>query len=61
MDKRLMGVVRKMIAGKAPSEMTSSEKELLEAIEQGADYTSYSAIYDLVYAVQTLDLETKSW
>ena len=59
MDKRLMGIVKKMIAGKG--EMTESERELLDAIEQGADYTSYSATYDLVYAIQTLQLETKSW
>ncbi len=59
MDKRLMGIVKKMIAGKG--EMTESERELLDAIEQGADYTSYSATYDLVYAIQTLHLETKSW
>lgn len=57
MDKKLMGVVRKMIAGKNPALMTESERELLEAIETGADYTDHQSIKELVDAIQKLHLE----
>lgn len=52
MDKTMMGMVKKMISGKASSEITDSEKELLNAIENGADYTSREQIYELVEKVK---------
>lgn len=54
LDKGLMGVVKKMIAGKNPSDLTGSERELLKAIEEGADYTDHAAVYDLVNAIRML-------
>lgn len=61
MDKRLMGVVKRMIAGKDAGNMTTSERELLAAIEHGADYTDRNMTSDLLYAIQTLHSETSSW
>lgn len=60
MDKKLMGVVKKMIAGKSPSEMTPSEKELLDAIENGADYTDRGYIKELVDTIQMLHLDAEN-
>lgn len=54
MDKKLMAVVRKMIEGKATGDMTQSEKEVLEAIVNGADYTDREAIRPLVEAMKNL-------
>lgn len=51
LDKTLMGVVRKMIAGKKPAEITGSEEELLRAIDHGADYVDRSYIRPLIEAV----------
>ena len=47
-----MGVVKKMIGGKPRSERTESEQQLLEAVENGADYVDKSYIKDLVDAVK---------
>ena len=47
-DKKLMGMVRKMIAGKKNSEITEQEQELLKAIDEGADYVDRSRIAELV-------------
>lgn len=52
MDKQMMGMVKKMISGKRESEMTQSEKDLLNAIENGADYSSRDQIAELVEAVK---------
>lgn len=52
MDKQMMGMVKKMISGKRESDMTQSEKDLLNAIENGADYTSREQIAELVAAVK---------
>lgn len=51
-DKTVMGVVKKMIGGKPRSERTESEQQLLEAVENGADYVDKSYIRDLVDAVK---------
>ncbi len=51
-DKLMMGMVKKMIAGKPDSQMTDSERELLDAIEHGADYTDRAAIMPLVEVVK---------
>lgn len=51
-DKTVMGVVKKMIGGKPRSERTESEQQLLEAVENGADYVDKSYIKDLVDAVK---------
>ena len=50
-DKAMMGVVKKMIAGKRPSEVTQSERELLRAIEEGADYMNRDCIRELIKAI----------
>lgn len=54
MDKKMMGVVRRMIAGKAANDMTESEREVLDAIVHGADYTDKSAIGPLVEAIKEI-------
>ena len=51
MDKMLMRVVRKMIEGKKEDEVTEADRELLQAIDQGADYVDRSSIAELVRAV----------
>lgn len=51
MDRKLMDVVRRMIQGKTPGEITSSERQLLDAIEHGADYTDRTAIRPLIEAI----------
>lgn len=51
-DKKLMGVVKKMITGKKAEEMTEDERKLLDAIENGASYVNREAIADLVQAVK---------
>lgn len=51
MDRKLMAVVRRMIAGKPPQEMTETDRKLLEAIDHGADYTDRAAIRPLLEAI----------
>ncbi len=53
-DKMMMGVVKKMIAGKPASQLTDSEHELLAAIQEGADYTDRTAIIPLVQEIQSV-------
>ncbi len=50
----MMGVVKKMIAGKPASQLTDSEHELLAAIQEGADYTDRTAIIPLVQEIQSV-------
>ncbi|WP_161875207.1 flavodoxin domain-containing protein [Ihubacter sp. rT4E-8] len=50
-DRKLMAVVRRMIEGKRPDEITSSERQLLEAIDHGVDCTDRGAIQPLVEAI----------
>lgn len=51
MDRKMMAVVRRMIAGKSPQEMTDADQKLLEAIEHGADYTDRLRIQPLLEAI----------
>lgn len=51
-DKTLMAVVKKMIEKKSPSQRTDSEKELLKAITDGADYVDRAAADAFVKAVK---------
>ena len=47
-DKKLMSVVRKMIGDGGEDGLTEDQKKLIDAIENGADYTDRSAIKPLV-------------
>ncbi|MGN0659841.1 MAG: flavodoxin domain-containing protein [Emergencia sp.] len=47
-DRKMMGMVKKMIGSKADSELTAAEKKLLDAIEHGADYTDRAAAAPLI-------------
>ena len=47
-DKMMMGMVKKMIEGKSSSEITDSERRLLTAMEEGADYTDRAAVVPLI-------------
>ena len=51
MDRKMMAVVRRMIAGKRANEITDAERQLLEAIDHGADYTDKEAIRPLLEAL----------
>lgn len=51
-DKAMMSVVKKMIEGKRESDRTESEKELLDAIRNGADYVQRSCIEPLIKEIQ---------
>lgn len=51
MDRKMMAVVRKMISGKRDEEITDAERQLLEAIDHGADYTDKAAIRPLLEAL----------
>lgn len=48
MDKKMMGVVGRMIGGKRQEEITGAERLLLQAIEDGADYVDKEAIRPLI-------------
>lgn len=52
MDKTVMGVVRRMISGKAESERSQSEQELLLAVKQGADFVDRKYIEPLVAEIK---------
>ena len=44
----MMGMVKKMIGGKPASQITESERNLLTAMEEGADYTDRAAAAPLI-------------
>ena len=47
-DKMMMGMVKKMIGGKPASQITESERNLLTAMEEGAEYTDRAAAAPLI-------------
>ncbi len=51
-DKAMMSVVKKMIEGKRESDRTEAEKELLNAITNGADYVQRSCIAPLIKEIK---------
>lgn len=51
-DKKMMGLVKKMIAGKKAEEQTEDEKKLLDAIENGANYVDRDALTELIQAAK---------
>lgn len=50
-DRKVIKLVRRMIEGKRAEEITASERQLLEAIDRGADYTDRAAIRPLIEAI----------
>ncbi len=51
-DKMMMGMVRKMLAGKKVSEQTQAEQKLLAAIDSGADFTDRTLVAALTTWIQ---------
>lgn len=51
-DKTMMGFVKKVLNGKSEDQLTKEDKELLLAINEGADYVDRKYIEDIVEAIK---------